>query len=321
MSETRQNIRELARGRWPELLPMLGVDAKLLDGKHQACPFCGGKDRFRFTDYEESGMYICNHCGAGSAFDLVMNATGGTFTEVVREVRKLLSGGPPPRRERKVESANGAKKIWREAKDLQAGDAVTEYLKGRGLSRATGTLMFHGAVFDGQSEKSYPSMVAPITDSADEMLGIHVTHLAEDEVGGWSKADIEAPRKQRKMAETIKGRSIRLFSPGPSLELGIAEGIETAIAVRELFNIACWSVMNTSGMEGFVLPAFRPMALRIFADNDENHAGMKAAYSLANRLAVRYGFHNTFVERPPVVGDWLDVLNAYVTKPTVTEIL
>ena len=107
---------------------------------------------------------------------------------------------------------------------------------------------------------------------------------------------------------------------GPSLELGIAEGIETAIAVRELFAVACWSVMSTAGMEKFKLPDIKPMTLRIFADNDKNHAGMKAAYNLANRLAIKDDYFNTFVERPPTMGDWLDFLNSHATHPKVRDI-
>lgn len=322
----RIDIRELARGRWPEILPMLGVEKGLLDGTHQACPFCGGKDRFRFTDFEESGMYICNHCGAGSGFDLVMNATSCTFTEAVREIRKLLNGDSAPARRKAIEdlgkSGRMAEKTWRESKELVAGDAVIDYLKGRGLTRASHSLR-SAAVFDGQSAKSYTSMVAQILGPESEVLGIHVTHLAPDpdRAGLWCKAKIDNPKKQRKIAGTIKGGSIRLFSPGPSLELGLAEGIETAIAVREMFNIACWSVMNTSGMENFEMPGGRPSAIRIFADNDQNHAGMRAAYALANRLAVKDQYFNTFVERPIIIGDYLDELNAHHgLRPEVGEI-
>ena len=67
-----ESIHDIARGRWPNLFPELGVPVALLNGKHQACPMCGGKDRFRFTDHGGTGAYICNQCGNGSGVDLVM---------------------------------------------------------------------------------------------------------------------------------------------------------------------------------------------------------------------------------------------------------
>ena len=38
-------------GKWPSILPMLGVSPDYLTGKHTACPICeNGKDKFRFDD-------------------------------------------------------------------------------------------------------------------------------------------------------------------------------------------------------------------------------------------------------------------------------
>lgn len=39
-----------ACGHWPRILPALGM--KVIKNRHQACPVCGGADRFRFDDKE-----------------------------------------------------------------------------------------------------------------------------------------------------------------------------------------------------------------------------------------------------------------------------
>ncbi|EEY1441531.1 DNA primase, partial [Escherichia coli] len=39
-----------ARGHWSRILPALGVN--VLKNRHQPCPVCAGKDRFRFDDRE-----------------------------------------------------------------------------------------------------------------------------------------------------------------------------------------------------------------------------------------------------------------------------
>ena len=76
------DVKAAARGRWPAVLVALGVDARYTDTrKHQPCPHCGGKDRFRFTDHQQNGGFICNHCmpEGGSGFDLLMLVSGYDF--------------------------------------------------------------------------------------------------------------------------------------------------------------------------------------------------------------------------------------------------
>lgn len=86
-------IKNAAYGRWPEIHAALGIPAKLLNTrKHQPCPHCGGKDRFRYTDHKHGGGYICNQCTpkGGSGFDLLALVFGYSFTESVNQVPALL---------------------------------------------------------------------------------------------------------------------------------------------------------------------------------------------------------------------------------------
>lgn len=50
-----------ARGHWSRILPALGVN--VLKNRHQPCPVCAGKDRFRFDDQEGRGTWFCNQGG------------------------------------------------------------------------------------------------------------------------------------------------------------------------------------------------------------------------------------------------------------------
>ena len=66
-------IREAVSGRWVSILLATGVDESYLTGKHGPCPLCGeGKDRWRFTDHKGEGRWICNHCGKGDGFELLV---------------------------------------------------------------------------------------------------------------------------------------------------------------------------------------------------------------------------------------------------------
>jgi putative DNA primase/helicase len=69
-----ENVKAAARGRWPEILPALGITGQLIK-RSSRCPGCGGKDRFSFDDKNGDGTWICHQGGAGIAagdgFDLL----------------------------------------------------------------------------------------------------------------------------------------------------------------------------------------------------------------------------------------------------------
>lgn len=86
------STNDIARGRWKEILLGLGIPGKLLDQRHQPCPFCGGKDRFRWTNFDDRGMFICNQCGSGDGFKLLMQFHGWTFPQAAKRIDDLLRG-------------------------------------------------------------------------------------------------------------------------------------------------------------------------------------------------------------------------------------
>ena len=87
--------------------------------------------------------------------------------------------------------------------------------------------------------------------------------------------------------------------------MGIAEGIESALSAMKLFRTPTWSVLSTYGIE-----TFEPLAeierLIVFADNDANGTGQKAAYALAVRLSGRIVVEVKFPKEPGA--DWNDAL-------------
>ena len=89
----KDQVKQAARGRWPEILPTLAAfSAEILDGRHYPCPFpgCpggGGKDRFRaLDDFPETGGVICNQChhDQGDGIGALMKATGKQFPDVLK---------------------------------------------------------------------------------------------------------------------------------------------------------------------------------------------------------------------------------------------
>lgn len=86
----RIKTSDLARGRWPQILRALGVPAKVLNGRNQPCVFCGGKDRARFTDAYDRGVYFCNQCGTYSGFKFLMKLRGWTFKQTADVIDRVL---------------------------------------------------------------------------------------------------------------------------------------------------------------------------------------------------------------------------------------
>jgi len=316
-----EKLKEQTKGRWRSILTTMGVPDSLLNGHHQPCPFCGGKDRFRFTDHQGLGFWFCNQCGNGTGFDLASRFLDKGFPQVCSDIEKILGSGLPLvkwDKTMKTSEKNAVNRIWKDSHDLKIGDPVCKYLMGRGLSSATKILRHHRAVWDGSTASKFHSMIAPITDCLGEMTGIHITHL-EPRDNGWVKStEVKSAKKMRKLKVTISGGSIRLFKMDPN-HLGIAEGIETALAVKELFDVPCWSVLNATLMEKFHLPVPKPLRITIYADNDSNFTGLKSAFTLANRLVVKDDFPNVSVERPMVIGDFLDELNGYAIRKKVDQ--
>lgn len=295
-------IRDEARGRWRSLLPQLGVAAKHLVNRHGPCPLCGGRDRFRFDDREGRGTWFCNVCGSGDGVRLTMAALGLDFREAAERIRELLPTAKvdPVRPSRP--KGGGAKLLWEAGRRIGQDDA-SAYLSARGYPGPySDQLRYHPAcsLHDQETGKRVgerPALLARVCGPDGTGVAVHRTYL-----DGARKADIDSPR--RITAGTLpKGSAVRLTPVGPML--GIAEGIETALAASRMFRLPVWSALNAHGLSEFIWPD-EVTTLVIFGDRDAGFAGQAAAYRLAQRAAAK-GL-NVHVELPERVGtDWDDV--------------
>lgn len=275
------DISEQAIAKWHGIFHQLGIDVG--DGTHCKCPICGGKDRFRMDNKEGRGTYFCNHCGAGDGFNLVQKVLGIEFKEAAKEVERIIgtvsmSNNIP--KEKNI-SPEMLRKIFIGSKPATKECQVGSYLFNRGLSVVPETLRFHPKCYEPEKKKDTPAMMAVFTSSEGKALTMHRTFLD----GHGSKAEIDQPKKILPGLEKLTGGAIRLFEPVDGM-IAIAEGIETAIAVKEMMNVPCWSVVSSTLMEGFIPPKGIE-AVVILADNDNNFAGQKSAFILANKLALK----------------------------------
>jgi putative DNA primase/helicase len=295
---------ERTNGRWRSILPALGINRRYLSGKNGPCPICGGRDRWRFDNRRGDGTWICTHCGAGQGIKLAQLFTGLPFAELARRTEAVL--GEAQHEPTRTERSDAAKRaalnaLWNGARPVTAGDPVDRWMHHRGIMLPAYPTCLRTSLrarHSGPPVSFHPAMLAKITDPVGRPVMIHRTYL--------TTTGTKAPVDKVRMfcpGKVPPGSAVRLGPPAPVM--GVAEGIETALAAAKRFDVHTWAALSDVGVERFEPPSVVEH-LVVFGDNDANGAGQRAAHALAARLAGRMRVE---VRIPDVAGfDWNDVL-------------
>lgn len=185
------------------------------------------------------------------------------------------------------------------------GTSADNYLKGRGINSlpADSVRYCDKQPADG---KNLQAIYALATDDRGELCYLHRTLLDGDKkahTGGSSKKMMKL--QEDSYLEFAKSVAIRMFPT--SSTLGIAEGIETALACHQITKCHTWATMNTAFMKKFRVPA-GVKNLIIFADADSNAAGHAAAFECAAANLHAKNDLETVSVRWPAQGDFNDLL-------------
>ena len=281
-------LSDRAKGRWDEILSHIGIDDLALDGKHRPCPGCGGTDRFRYLK-DEHGGYFCGD-ERGDGVMLVQHFLECDFKTAAAKIEEVIG---------KTEVIPRKEKTWAERLLPQVRKSPrSRYLESRGLEVAPGIRWINSIPYfsDDKEIGRFPAMMCPVMRGED-FLTFHVTYLKDG-----LKAPVDPCRKILP-GPSLNGASVPLYPAGEVL--GIAEGIETAIAAKMLTGIPTWAALNTSLMKSFDAPQ-HVKKLVIFSDNDHHYAGQASAYALASRLSKKIEVQI----RIPNLKDWNDELLA-----------
>ena len=328
-------IRRAAKGRWVSILGALCPELEIhlaKPGRHGTCPVHGGQDGFRlFRDVEVSGGGICNSCGARpDGFALLRWLRDWDFPTALSAVARTLDGVSVttelPARPR-APSANSVRPLlsddrirsllrdtWNAGSPSNAPESslLRAYLRNRSLTletfRGPLPLRFHPSLSyreEGKCLGRWPAMLALMSGADGRPATIHRTFLTLD----GQKAPVPSPKKLMPHASDrpLVGGAVRLGWTGPCV--GIAEGIETALAVRQITGMTVWAALSCTFLERFQ-PPYGTEHVVIWSDRDRNGAGQRAAEALKDRLESS-GI-KVLVLLPPESGmDWLDVLNQW----------
>lgn len=301
------DIQEQAKGRWRSILPMMGIPGEVLNGKQHPCPVCGGKDRFRFDDKEGTGSSYCNQCGARHGIDMVMAMKGLAFKDAVQEVRGVLGESvyqkPRPAMTEEERMA-GIKAVWRDSRPVTAGDPVHAYMVARGIDNV---LMETDTI-----------RCIPRYRYEGRTVAVMLTKMTGPDGAGVTlqRNYIENGRKIARafMPGTIPVDTVdaRIMRHGD--HLGVAEGVETAVAAFKLHGVPSWATL-TAGYMAKWTPPEGVKRVTIFGDNDASFTGHFAAYKLARRLdaMVRKSERDMRIDVriPETIGrDWWDEWHA-----------
>lgn len=267
--------------RWPSILANLGVPEQFLRKKHGPCPFCEGTDRFRFTDKDGAGMWICNRCGPGNGMQFVMKYRQVDFREAARLVEELIPTVQVSQEKPKTDRKEFLLRVLKKSSEVKPGDQVWEYLKNRGVlpDQVPADIRYVQSLNYYEDQKligAYQSMVTVVRGVTGRTKTLHVTYLEDGK-----KAPVPSPKKV--LSEFGQGAAIRLYPASDVLCL--TEGIETALAVHKRTGMPVWSLISSGNFKNFVCPD-GIKRLEIWADHDANCTGQAAAYSLANRLST-----------------------------------
>lgn len=314
MSDNRSNsdIMKRCEGRWKDILLQLGIDRRFLTGRHGPCPLCGGRDRFRWDNKQNRGTYFCNSCGAGDGAKLLMGVKNIDFKALLPLLEGVVGSAkyePASRQRGSDVQLREITALWDHAKPVIKGDPVDKFLSGRAidLPRWPANIRYLQSADHPSSNQGHPAMLARVDDGKGDLTQLHTTYLTQD--GG--KADLD-PVRRLHWGGFGENAAVRMGQPTRDGDLGIAEGIETAIAAALIHKVPVWAALSTGLMMKW-RPPEGVKSVFIFGDNDLSYGGQSAAYALAHKLSTERPDNRTpprvFVMIPPNAGtDWNDVL-------------
>jgi len=283
----------MACGHWPRILPALGVP--VIRNRHQACPVCGGSDRFRFDDKEGRGTWFCNQCGAGDGLKLVEKVFGVSASEAAGKVN-AVTGTLPPVTPATTATADTGTDAARKAAAARAAELVASarpatgnaYLTRKGLAERECLTLATTHKTGGVTYRA-GDVVVPLYDDTGALVNVQLINADGDKrtlKGGAVKGACHITEGQKQAGK----------------RLWIAEGYATALTVHHLTGetvMVALSSVNLLSLASLARHQHPACQIILAADRDLSGDGQTKAAAAADAC-------NGVIALPPVFGDWND---------------
>lgn len=287
-----------ACGHWPRILPALGM--KVIKNRHQACPVCGGADRFRFDDKEGRGTWFCNQCGAGDGLKLVEKVFGISASEAAGKVN-AVTGNLPPVAPEVVAAAEAGTEADRKAAAALAVRLLEKtrpatgnaYLTRKGFAGRECLTLTASHKTGGVAYRA-GDVVVPLYDATGALVNLQLINaegLKRTLKGGQVKGACHLIDGQKQAGK----------------RLWIAEGYATALTVHHLTGetvMVALSSVNLLSLASLARQKYPACQIVLAADRDLNGDGQTKAAAAAEAC-------EGIVALPPVFGDWNDAFIQY----------
>ena len=302
----KMNVTETVKqacGHWPHILPALGV--KVIKNRHQACPVCGGSDRFRFDDREGRGTWYCNQCGAGDGLKLVEKVFGMNASEAAGKVN-AVTGNLPPVAPEVIAAAEAETDTDRKAAAALAVRLMEKTRPASGNAYLT--------------RKGFPDRECPVLSATHKTGGVtfragDVVVPLYDDTGALVNLQLISSDGLKR---TLKGGAVKGAchtiegKKQAGKRLWIAEGYATALTVHHLTGetvMVALSSVNLLSLASLVRQKHPACQIVLAADRDLNGDGQ-------NKAAVAAGACEGIVALSPVFGDWNDAFMQHGEEAT-----
>ena len=282
-----------ACGHWPRILPALGV--KVVKNRHQACPVCGGSDRFRFDDKEGRGTWFCNQCGAGDGLKLIEKVFGVSASEAAGKV-DALTGNLPPVAPEVIAAAEAENDAERKAAVAMAVKLMEKTRTATGNAYLTRKgfpghecVMLTATHKTGRVTFGAGDLVVPLHDDTGALVNLQLINsegLKRTLKGGAVKGTCHIIKGQKQAGK----------------RLWIAEGYATALTVHYLTGetvMVALSSVNLLSLASLARHKHPACKIVLAADRDLSGDGQTKAAAAAQACEGT-------VALPPVFGDWND---------------
>jgi hypothetical protein len=183
-------------------------------------------------------------------------------------------------------------KVWQQATSI-SGTLAETYLRSRGISGCSSTwhdLYYHPALSYKEDDDSpwtkHPGMLAVIRNTDGNPVTLHRTFLKAD---GTGKADVSRQKMMFAQPKPLNGACIMLDRPVQTPFgglIGVSEGIENGLSIREATGCPMWVGISDRIMEK--MSYWDSIStIVVWADAEPSGAGLRAARNIAKQWEAK----------------------------------